>query len=901
MRLLSATVRNYRIHKEVNLDFDGSLTLVGGRNESGKSTLAEAIHRGLFLKATTGGKIQESMQSDLHAGHPEVEVRFSAAGKTWEIRKIFSKTSGKATLSEDGGTAIHGPEAESQLAQLMQVEEPGGGVGGAKTALAQWAHLWVWQGSGGEDPSEHAAPQRDALLSRLKEEGGGAVMQSDLDSQVVNRFQSEFEAIFTKTGQPKAGSELSQAIQDKEASSESLAEAESDLQRLQTAMIEFQEAENILESGGEKLSQLEGQLAKTQKKQKQASELQHRFELEQRNCDEAKRNLEQFSIALQEIATLRAELKKLSEKSQPNSDQSKALDEKWKTLRKGVEDAATELEAAEKKLAQTRELRELAEAWGQLLKQREQLARFEEIRSEIESLEIRQKKIRESLAALPRIDEATYRRLQQVESEHSEAQAVLAAMSTGIEVVQSDRPVTLGAETLVPGKEEVIDRESVLSIGDEIALRISPGGGKDLESARTEFAQLRSTRESVFREAGVETISDAATIRSQRSTLDSELRDLQAQLEAKEAGDLRERINETSRETTRYEAEIERRSSTVEDFSPPQDSAEARRIWESIRDELAPLESQALSAKKHLSDNRDALEVAEGEREDFRRETEQSERKKIEMQALLQAKEEPLGTPEEGQAKAEELAKKHGALKAQLTRLQGELNSLQPETIDADLERFGRAMRQKKEELETAGQQRAVAMDQLSSDGSKDPALALARAKALAESAVERHRSLERRAEAIRLLRDLFASEQQKLSDQFSRPLARRVSGYLQQIFGPSASATVMVEDGVIGGWKMTRDSGTFDFSDLSGGTREQVAAAVRLALAEILAEDHEGSLPIVFDDAFTNSDPDRIESLQRMLDLASRSGLQIILLTCTPDDYIGLGAKTVTLSPIVR
>ena len=46
MKLVSATVRNYRVHSDKTVDFDPRLTLITGPNESGKSTQAEAIHRG---------------------------------------------------------------------------------------------------------------------------------------------------------------------------------------------------------------------------------------------------------------------------------------------------------------------------------------------------------------------------------------------------------------------------------------------------------------------------------------------------------------------------------------------------------------------------------------------------------------------------------------------------------------------------------------------------------------------------------------------------------------------------------------------------------------------------------------------------------------------------------------
>ncbi len=54
-----------------------------------------------------------------------------------------------------------------------------------------------------------------------------------------------------------------------------------------------------------------------------------------------------------------------------------------------------------------------------------------------------------------------------------------------------------------------------------------------------------------------------------------------------------------------------------------------------------------------------------------------------------------------------------------------------------------------------------------------------------------------------------------------------------------------------------------------------------------------------MFDDAFVNADPERIQAVQRVLDLAARRGLQIIVLSCTPRAYGLLGAARIELEPI--
>jgi len=87
--------------------------------------------------------------------------------------------------------------------------------------------------------------------------------------------------------------------------------------------------------------------------------------------------------------------------------------------------------------------------------------------------------------------------------------------------------------------------------------------------------------------------------------------------------------------------------------------------------------------------------------------------------------------------------------------------------------------------------------------------------------------------------------------------------------------------------------------ADLSGGEKEQVSFAVRIALAEELARS-ERQL-VVFDDSLMASDSDRFE---RILDVLRESTehLQILILTCHPERYQLLpGAKLHDLEMIVQ
>ena len=227
------------------------------------------------------------------------------------------------------------------------------------------------------------------------------------------------------------------------------------------------------------------------------------------------------------------------------------------------------------------------------------------------------------------------------------------------------------------------------------------------------------------------------------------------------------------------------------------------------------------------------------------------------------------------------------------------LLELQPELLESDRIRCRRAIQRHTAAKTEAELKRAVARSEFQRDGTSDPRADLTIAEAQMRAAREHRTNAGRKAGAIRLLHKLFLDEQKALAEQFTDPLAAKISSYLECLFGAGARAVVSLKENAFHGLRLVRPAhgpGALDFANLSGGTSEQMAAAVRLAMAEILAAGHDGCLPLVFDDSFAYSDPERVQILQRMLDLAAARGLQIIVLTCNPPDYGSLGAKQVML-----
>mgnify|MGYP001439136844 CR=1 FL=1 len=179
MRLINCRIQNVRIHSDFFMEFSPRITLIGGGNEMGKSTLVEALHRVLFLKANSTGSPIDILRSKIHLGHPTVELKFEAKGQTYILRKCFSGSSGQISLySETSGEQLSGSVAEENLAALIGVKEIVGSRQANKVLATRWAHTWVMQGASGVDlfNSNKETYDFDSLLLQL-EKSGGAVIQ----------------------------------------------------------------------------------------------------------------------------------------------------------------------------------------------------------------------------------------------------------------------------------------------------------------------------------------------------------------------------------------------------------------------------------------------------------------------------------------------------------------------------------------------------------------------------------------------------------------------------------------------------------------------------------------------------------------------------------------------------
>ncbi|MFN5118578.1 MAG: hypothetical protein ACK5JJ_10800 [Cyanobacteriota bacterium] len=894
MRLLSVSLRHVRQHRQLDLRFDPRRTLIGGANESGKSTLVEALHKGLFLKANASGRGVEELRSRRHAGLPEVAIEFEAAGRQWRLRKRFAGASGTCQLSDGHDVALSGPAAEEHLAGLLGMEKL---VEGRRIGQLpeRWAHLWVRQGDAGANLFEGPAESYDLtrLVEQLQRRGSGSALESPLDRQVIEQLRQRLEPLFTATGRVRAGSPLALARQREETAHEELEKARQRQRDLEQAMEELREI-------GERLETIERLERPALERQRQRQDERRPLQAE---AEQQRQRLEGLRQVCRQLDDLEAQIERQRQEQQQQQARAGAQRQELGTLEQQLQSRQ------ERRRQLTTEQQHRQQALEQLqwqldLHQLEREARqLAEHRQQFERLQQQATGVKQALAALAPISPAEVNALRTAEQEWLQAETRLQAMATAVQLLESDQPVRLEGRPLAPGESRQLADGALLEVGSGVRLRISPGGGEAVGDARRRRDLCRQRLVELLTTLGVENSAAAEAIASRRQGLEAELANL--------------RQAATTIPWARLEQQI---------------AALAPRR-QRLQEALAATPSATASATSSASATADSFpepapgpEQLEGELERLRHEErgqrEEQERLEAELQGLERRRRQGLETLEREQALLQQLSgssqtleqrrqaleESHGRridLTVQLAEAQASLEArqqalaaLQADQPEASLEQQQRRLEQEKEQLLS---RRGQNEERCLSLGSGDPAAEQEQRLVAWEQARAERRAEEEQAEALQLLARLFEEMRSDLSHRYSEPLAEAITSYLQDLDLPgwatdqqgSFFLPTLNFDPRQGfaDLRLREGEESFAFEQLSGGMREQLSGALRLAIAEVLKPAYDDVLPLIFDDAFTASDPERLEGVRRMIRRGSERGTQIILLSCTPADYAELVA----------
>lgn len=879
--------------------FSESINVLHAPNASGKTSLFQALLRGLLDSHRTKGQGVEELRPWGRSLSPGVTVEFSQNGARWRIRKQFlDSPSAVLERFEDGGFVrfAEGEAADRETRNMFSRNPPARGLSRPENwGIAQV--LWVPQGELGyrELTGDLVADVRAALGAQFVRSGeepfqkkieeaynqfftGGGKLKTGKGGTELGRLREELESAKSLKAELERRHSLyeesARAVEDLRARrAQARREAESISAALQTAREQAKTYRGLLieiESQREKSSSAE---ARHQAIAERIDSIRHT----ERGLEELRTNLVRHREELPE-----REKEVLARESEAAAAKAKLEDIRHR--RSEVDHSAERAERARAYLETGETLDRLNASLLRIAELRETLAQLRAESGRIVAPDSSQLRDIRDLARV--IDEMNVRiesALISVELVPREARTVqiLDGEETG------ERTLSAGSPFEAKGSPEV-----VIDLEGFGRIRASGPSGS-VEEFRTKRNEAEKRLGESTRAYGTSSVRELEAIAEARDRLDKKAAEIKAQLSALLSGRPIESL-----EADRLRLEASRRSILEQEpeweVSPP--------VWEDLRQEADRIKRdfirQVETAEAERDSKQTAFAAAATRKTSLFERCEEMERQSASLGQRLKELTQDGAASEEREKQKREAALAWEAAREKLRAAEEALGRYEGNPIDLveNLERqIEAADRNATAALEREKHQEGR-LQELSGEGTYS---------ALAE-AEERAADLERRVEeetvrvgAIRLLYDTLRDHHDRAMETVLKPVADLVSRNLERIGGSRFGRLRLGENFEPKAMVPRLADNEVSIDQLSGGETEQVFLVTRLALAETLAQE-ERQL-VVLDDILTATDAGRLARIMTLLE-ESAERLQILILTCHPERYGGLkGGKFVDLELAIQ
>ncbi|WP_269622696.1 AAA family ATPase [Prochlorococcus marinus] len=907
MRLINCRIQNVRIHADLSIDFSPRITLIGGANETGKSTLIESLHRTLFLKATSTGAPIEALKSKLYLGHPTVQIKFEAIGKVYLLRKRFTGHSGQITLlNETNGEQVSGTNAEELLAELIGVKESLGSRQANSLLASRWAHLWVMQGSAlnnllNKDKSSY---DFDSLVSQLEKKGGATIQQSIHDQKVVKEIEKKVDQTFTSRG-IKKNSALWECKKQLRNSEELLASARSNIK-------EYEKASEELIAINEKLAQINNNhLPNLLQKKSILSEkvracenIKADINLTEKESEPIRFKYNTLNKVIININFLEKAIKGKELKIESLQAEHNTLHEKENKLKNELKKLKGNHRKLKMDLLEIDRKRQLIQLLIDQFLNEEIIYRLNKQLKEQRVLFEKRKALEEELDLLPKINHTDLKKIKDLHQKLRDIITRKSTLASSIKVIKSNQKILINDDELKIGTKKHMNEKFELKIGKEIFLEIQPGGGINQDNLENEYFEAEKSYSDCLSKFQLKSLEIAENNFIKKSSIEQQLENINYSSQ--------QEIITTEKEINAYKLkaiEIKKGISSLnihlkelgvnENFIA-NDMNELKKIQQKTEASF----THTTTSFRHVEEN---LETTDLKVNDFIVSKVKAQSNLEIIKSEVKSSQRNLDLLQKENGDSPRLINQCLAIKAQLQaseknlgKLRKKLESLIDYDYAAELLNIENKIESITKQREDLIAERGSAQRNCLEISSQNPYEALEKAKVQIETAKAEYTSLKLITESHKLLQTLFTTAQSDLSNRYTTPLAKSIGLYLRPLSNDREIAKLAFDqiDG-FSGIQLRRGNNFYNFDQLSGGMKEQLTAALRLSMADVLKEKYNGCLPLVFDDAFTNSDPRRIELVKKMLETAITNGLQIILLTCNPNDYLSFANKTILLEKV--
>ncbi len=862
------------------------LNVVYGPNGAGKSTFFEAMVRGFFDYHRVGGEFAEMLRPWGKALAPGVVLEFCHAGQEYRLSKQFLDHPSASLERLEGAAFVslaEGEAADEQVRQVLRASGPGRGLAQVKNwGLAQV--LWTLQGdlNLGEITNDTAADIRSMLGAQFAGLGGGRIEQE------IERRYAEY---FTKGGAVKKGQHAPAAVRLEE----DLKAAEIRRGEAREALRQFEERSSRLEGIRAERAQLareieaaSGTLVEARRRAQEYAELTAE---QQRRRGQSQAGEADYKRIVQQIEAIQAAAADLSKacgdrdtlfetlpRLRRAASEARAEAIRRKTLLENCRAGQSSVDAA---LAEAAQAGTYAAALLCIAELAPKLKQIQRVSQQVTGL-------RTDRARLVAPDKSSLKKIVNSAKTRDEAQLRLEAALIQIEIEPS-RDLVL---TVVEGEEP---GPGLLHSGDPTLFRGSPAVVLEIEGLGRLRARGPASDAGVLRQDRDKAADKLARLTEPYGTLDLDALEKLSEL----ASDLDRRADEeqarldgllAGKSADSLLAELAKRqvaATTIEAQRPgwkeaPPDAPAlefaagalgrqfreevggAERLWQNTENLAASAETNAATGNARLEETEKRAAGAE----------ERLRKLRADGRTDAERESERLAAAASWDAARASLQ----AIGAQLEVYAGD-----PAPEATLLERQLKALDQR--ERETL-QNEKLEEGTLSETAARGPYQALAVAEeevAALTASLAREKS---HMDSVALLWRTVRECRTRAVAAVAAPIEDAATTMLHRIAGGRLGRIRLGEGLVPADLTIEAAQTAVPLDTASGGEREQIFLATRLALADVLTRD-ERQL-VLLDDVLTATDSARMARILRLLE-ESADRTQIVILTCHRERYLGL------------
>ena len=900
MKLHWVELENWRQHAKTRIDFDEDTTVIYGPNETGKSTVFEALSRGLFDKSSTHAEAIKRIKPLKASGNVTSTVRteFTLNKTRYRVEKNFNLRSGTSLykIDDESSTLLaQDNSADEELIQLLEAELPS--TRGSKPS--QWGALrWLWTPQDYRElPTDKEGDPTTSL--HLETKDGEGVLVTPKFQAVQNSVQTSYAQYFTRTGKTSKDSLISNTGEEIQALQQGSVELRD---KIKNADHEKQQLENlqrqfpILEK---KIIEAKEELEKARSEAIDFSSIVYELKATEAGVREAERDVDDAKKALIELEKSAENIEKYQKKEKETRENFFRLE----ALCEQLEGRQQEIkEKVEERAMKIRDCEELTRDARILWTKSDSMEKTEVLENKIRSIKVLDDQIEsltEKEAPIMPINKEV-EKLIQSQTRIEALKQSLTARGLAVNVTPGEKgslEVEVDGERIKDGKLTATGTERV-SVG-------APGLGRVTVKAKLE--QAHDAKVDILHQEGsiqralskyaVKSIDELKELSHTQNEISNSIKELVAERKGVDERSINEITLEFKKLKEKYEEykKIKRTPNAIK-LNPTdvdlgklvdkreKEEGEARAVLDQARAERDKADRELIEKKEDLIKIRAEQKHFSGELDNARTQ----EREIIRQYGSIENQEKILKS---AKANLKNRNEEYDKIKQRYEEVEkGPINRIK--RLEQQIENQEQVIRQQRTSID----QLKGGIGTASLGGAYSE---LAEIESRMEILSERLEKEQIRAESYKLLKEALEQQYRSALSAVVGPIQEEVKRSLSYVTG------FLHEDVELNEYLFPTRLGergfediSLEFNDGSSGLKEVLALCVRLAVAKHLSG--RDSQCLVLDDPFVHVSLDRSNKMIELINEAMKEyNLQVIVFTHRQMEFAGFTGKMVDIQSV--